>query len=372
MVQSRMVGASTLNNAVLFLNMIALGMTSLRGRIACNGLRSSEAVAFVHYYCLRSYRPRWVHSSTCLRLNRFLFEPQEVELSTTIKRTSPPKTTTIASSPTVLLSKQDFRTVHAAKILKLAHGDTVRAGIVGCEGTAGQYTDDAIIEWIPEAPVKKAEVLKNGNPPGSLRIHLHNLTLTESTEQQIPVSLILALPRPLQIGRILPMISQLGVEKLILTSAQKVPKDYFGSHYFRNPQVLREKLIEGLCQSGDVLLPQVHVVRNLRDFLGNNLDELFPKDEYARVVAHPQRRDSMEEPLRMGQVDFPSGSLSAKMVIAVGPEGGWTEPEELDLFIQKYGFQQVTLGTRTLRTDCAVVGLLTLANELCYKKNNDL
>lgn len=114
----------------------------------------------------------------------------------------------------------------------------------------GLLTDSAIIEWIPEGKVKKAEPLRNGNPPGSIRIRLEALKppskfLTPS------VSLILALPRPLQLGRMLPMISQMGVDQLILTEARKVPKDYFGSHLFRKPELLTELLIEGLCP-GDV------------------------------------------------------------------------------------------------------------------------
>jgi hypothetical protein len=55
------------------------------------------------------------------------------------------------------------------------------------------------------------------------------------------------------------MIAQMGVDTLVLTAARKVPKDYFGSHLFRKPELLVERLIGGLCQAGDVQLPQVHV-----------------------------------------------------------------------------------------------------------------
>lgn len=49
------------------------------------------------------------------------------------------------------------------------------------------------------------------------------------------------------------------------------------------------------------------------------------------------------------------------------PEGGWEEPNELDLF-EQHRFQKVTLGTRVLRSDVAVVSLLALANEVCSKE----
>lgn len=298
---------------------------------------------------------RHFHSTTVCHLNRFLFDPSEVEHDSA------------SSSAKVIIPKDDYRTIHAAKILGLENGNTVRAGVVSCEEYQnGLWTDQAIIEWIPEGKVKKAEVLKNGNPPGSLSIQLNNLSSPDDPSDEIRVSLILALPRPLQLARMLPMISQMGVDHLVLTQARKVPKDYFGSHLFRKPEVLRERLIEGLCQAGDVRLPKVHVVRNLPDFLDKELDDLFPLDTHARAIAHPQRLTS-GEPLRMGDIQFPKATPSSPhVVVAVGPEGGWEEPEELERF-QSLGFQQITLGTRTLRSDCAVVSLLGLAHEACYR-----
>jgi len=288
------------------------------------------------------------HSSTECRLNRFLIDTSEVDTSAS------------DGVPTATLPKDDYRTIHAAKTLGLHNGDTVRAGLVSCSEHNGLTTDKAVIEWLPEGNVKKAEPLGNGNPPGSLRIRMESLqeppaSLTPS------VSLILALPRPLQLGRILPMISQMGVDRLVLTAASKVPKDYFGSHLFRKPEQLTERLIEGLCQAGDVRLPEVTVIRNLRDFLANDLEDMFPANKYGRVIAHPLREsDAVEK--RMRQTLFPS--YPSRLVIAVGPEGGWEEPDELERF-QEHGFQQITLGTRILRSDCAVVSLLSLGHDVC-------
>lgn len=303
-------------------------------------------------------RSRSYHGSSSLSLNRFLFDPSELNAELTEDEKD--------GTPVALLGKDDYRTIHAAKVLNLANGDHVRAGIVSSEENRhGLWTDVATVEWIPEGKVKKAEILKNGNPPGSLRVRLNELSEPDSPSDQLHVSLILALPRPLQLGRMLPMISQMGVDHLILTQAAKVPKDYFGSHLFRKPEVLRERLVEGLCQAGDVRLPQLHIVRNLRRFLRNDMDELFPTDTYARVVAHPQRPSSELKPLRMKDITFPDNT-PRKVVIAVGPEGGWEEPDELDRF-QDLGFQQITLGKRTLRSDCAVISLLGLANEVCVE-----
>jgi RsmE family RNA methyltransferase len=296
--------------------------------------------------CTRQFR-----STTQVGLNRFLFDRSEVDWRN-------------EETPTVTLPKDDYRTRHAAKILSLHNGDTVRSGVVSCdEHQGGLITDAATIEWLPEGKVKKAEPLRNGNPPGSLRVHLLALQSPIDVLATPPVSLILALPRPLQLGRLLPMVAQMGVDRLILTEARKVPKDYFGSHLFRKPALLTEKLVEGLCQAGDVRLPTVHVVRHLSNFLNHDLDVLFPSDAYARVIAHPQRMDDESLPNRVRHVNFPDGP-QRRMVIAVGPEGGWEEPEELERF-QQHGFQPITMGTRVLRSDCAVVSLLSLAHDVC-------
>ena len=130
------------------------------------------------------------------------------------------------------------------------------------------------------------------------------------------------------------MISQLGIHHLILTNAKKVPKDYFGSHLLRKPQVLRDSLIEGLAQSGDVLLPKVTIVKHLKVFMEEELDILFPVGEVARVVAHPTRirrrgdgDDADEEvdggvAIRMSDVQFPSDGNDngppRQLLVAVG------------------------------------------------------
>ncbi|KAL7572109.1 hypothetical protein ACA910_001746 [Epithemia clementina (nom. ined.)] len=336
-----------------------------------------------------------LHQFSRRHLNRILFDWNEVRFQNDDENSSTKSQvgdfSTSLPPPTVTLDADDYRTIHAAKILGVCNNDTIRVGIISSHMNDGLLTDTATIEWIPQGKVKKAEPLaRSGNPPGLLRIHLHNLkhayaksagngTKIGSEPISINVSLILALPRPLQLNRVLPMISQMGVDHLVLTGASKVPKDYFGSHLFRKPQLLRDRLIEGLCQSGDVRLPHMVILNQLwrlcpkdevdetQNNNSNVLDQLFPVEEYARVVAHPLRHSENGEennphshPIRMDQVQFPQQDIR-KIVLAVGPEGGWLEPDELDWFV-KHGFQHVTLGPRVLRSDCAVVSLLALAH----------
>ena len=328
------------------------------------------------------------HRANPLYLNRILFDISEIDDrssdfsdknnhvadNTTFHDDHPPLAT-------VTLPRDDYRTIHVAKILGLCNGDTVRAGVVRCapnndnhgiegeggiaqEGKrnqqhqhlAGLITDDATISWLPEGKNKKAQPTKNGEPPGSLRLSIPqppktilsrdgcmeynndddatttNLLTALSATTRCPVSLLLALPRPLQLGRLLPMITQLGIHHLILTSAKKVPRDYFGSHILRQPAILRNLLIEGLAQSGDVQLPKITVVKHsLKIFMEEELDTLFPMDEVARVVAHPtriRRSDAVSEDgvpdscaMRMSDIHFPTDVKDdgpRQLLIAVG------------------------------------------------------
>lgn len=324
---------------------------------------------------------RGYHATKSLFLNRFLFDPYELD-----GRSSQ------SAVPTATLPATDYRTIHAAKVLGLMNGDKIRAGIILDQQlfieprknyttifheynsnhthhpSAGLVTDCAVITWIPEGKIKTPSPTKSGEPPGSLRIqldHLHPSQLDSSSTPQ--VSLLLALPRPLQLARLLPMISQIGVDHLILCTANKVPKEYFGSHLFRKPHELRKGLIEGLCQSGDVRLPKVTLVsHHLKAFLENSLDDFFPPEKVARVVAHPSRgadlTSNSSNTTRLRSVHFPDPCR--KLVVAIGPEGGWVEPTELEMF-QRLNFQQVTLGRRILRTDVAVVSILALAQDIC-------
>ena len=282
---------------------------------------SSSSLAFANHRHIRVHR-RHYHKSSHLQLNRILFDTSEID-------EGGPSSGGKESLATVTLPKDDYRTIHVAKILRLQSGDTLRAGSVRSPNDidnelAGVVTDYATIQWLPEGKIKKAQPTKNGEPPGSLQISLPHPPLTtlfnatQTTQDIPPVSLLLALPRPLQLGRILPMISQFGVDHLVLCNAKKVPKDYFGSHIFRKPEVLRGMLVEGLAISGDVRLPNVTVTKRLKIFIEDELDVLFPREEYARVIAHPQRKGDVDErgELRMSDIKFPS--LPKRILVAIG------------------------------------------------------
>jgi 16S rRNA U1498 N3-methylase RsmE len=214
------------------------------------------------------------------------------------------------------------------------------------------------------------------------------------------VDLILAVPRPLRLERILPVVSCIGVGRLVLVGASKVQADYFGSHLFRRPAEMRKGLVEGLSQgASDCLVPEVVVRRNLKKFIESaEFDEMFGGG-CQKVVAHPPSASIPLQPVRIASLPKLSASMTdrdgsqpqtqtqsqpqapiqpqqpaqaqshpqaqsqpqARIVVAVGPEGGW-EDDEVQLLVAK-GFQLCSLGPRILRTDMAVPVLLGLAHD---------
>ena len=96
-------------------------------------------------------------------------------------------------------------------------------------------------------------------------------------------------------------------------------------------------------------MPQVRVVRQLRPFLEDEAPGLFRHHE--RLLLHPRGGASMQ------------CSASGGVVLAIGPEGGWTE-FELEL-LENCNFRQVQLGWRVLRSDVACIAAIGAVTAAC-------
>jgi RsmE family RNA methyltransferase len=156
------------------------------------------------------------------------------------------------------------------------------------------------------------------------------------------VDLILAPPRPRVLKRLLPQLVSMGVGRIFLVGAKKVEKDFWGATLLK-PEIYRPLLIEGLMQAGTSALPVIETRRNFRRFITDELDCAFP-DAGRRVVAHPYGADS--SPV----------AGEGRLLLAVGPEGGWTDDEVA--LLESRGFVRYSLGARILRTDTALIALL--------------
>jgi RsmE family RNA methyltransferase len=153
-----------------------------------------------------------------------------------------------------------------------------------------------------------------------------------------PVSLLLALPRPKILRKVLQAAASMGVKRIALLGSYRVEKSYFSSPLLA-PAAIREQLLLGLEQGGDTVLPEVMVRRRFKPFVEDELEVCLP--ERVRWLAHPG--------------GAPLESLDGRddrAVLAIGPEGGWTPYEAEEL--RRRGFAAFSLGPRVLRVDAAV------------------
>ena len=165
------------------------------------------------------------------------------------------------------------------------------------------------------------------------------------------VDLVLAPPRPRVLKRLLPQLATLGVGRIVLVGAKKVEKDFWGATLLKE-EIYRPLLVDGLmqgCVSSRV--PTLETRRNFRKFVTDELDARFPTAN--RLVAHPYGADG-------GGAANGAQSGAGRLLLAIGPEGGWTD-EEVALLEAK-GFERYSLGRRILRTDTATIALLAKLN----------
>jgi RsmE family RNA methyltransferase len=219
------------------------------------------------------------------------------------------------------------RARHLREVLGVEPGRAVRAGLI-------------------DGPLGRAEVRAVEGD----RVRLV-FRAAGSTPPRPRVDLLLALPRPKVLKRLWAPLASLGVGRVMLTNARRVERYYFDSHAV-DPATWRPRMLEGLSQARDTRLPAVEVRKSLKILVEDDLDARCP--DARRLLADPVYRRS---PFDVARRTPPE----QRVLLALGPEGGWTDYER-DL-LERHGFVGVGLGPRTLRSDVAVVALLALVHE---------
>ncbi|MZR61789.1 16S rRNA (uracil(1498)-N(3))-methyltransferase [Alcanivorax sp. DP30] len=155
------------------------------------------------------------------------------------------------------------------------------------------------------------------------------------------LSLLLALPRPKMLKRILIDATSLGIKQIVLINSWKVDKSYWQTPNLKS-DLLREKMLLGLEQARDTVLPRLTLAPRFRPFVEDELDSWAGHGQ--RILAHPG--------------DFPTlpHSQTGPVTLAIGPEGGWTD-YEVDMLKQQQ-FACHSFGSRILRVETALPALV--------------
>ena len=221
------------------------------------------------------------------------------------------------------LTLSDHRAKHIVKVLRAEVGDQVRVGLIN--GDMGTGTILAI----------------KSKYPFSVEMELN---LSRQPHSIPPLDLILALPRPIMLKRILSQVTALGVGSIHLINANRVEKSFWEAGILK-PEEYYTHLLHGLEQAVDTRLPSVHIHPKFKTFM----EDIFPslaQNYHHLLLAHPNGEQ------QLGNV---IGCKNSRIALAVGPEGGWVDYEVKKF--QKQGFHSCTIGERILKVDTAVIAL---------------
>ncbi|MFT5710480.1 MAG: RsmE family RNA methyltransferase [Halioglobus sp.] len=211
----------------------------------------------------------------------------------------------------------DHRVQHLTKILKVEVNQTLRVGELN-----GKLGVGKVVSISGEKIVMSVEV-------------------TLAPPAKLPLTLVLALPRPKMLRRILRTVAELGVPDLHLINSYRVEKSYWKTPALEDEKV-QEYFVQGLEQARDTVLPRLHLHQRFKPFVEDELAALI--GHRTALVAHP------------GDYTMCPRGISGELLLAIGPEGGFI-PYEVEK-LGEAGCDIVSLGSRILRVENAVTSLI--------------
>jgi len=228
----------------------------------------------------------------------------------------------------ILLFEEDFTEPGLVRLTgrRLEHVTNVHRAAAG----------DALVVGVANGKMGTGVVTRLDRDALELRV-----TLDREPPPAIPLTLILALPRPKVLNRVLAGATSLGVKRIVLVNAWRVEKSYWKSPRLGDDNLLEQRVL-GLEQARDTMLPTIELRRLFRPFVERELPSIAAGS--LALVAHP--RAAAECPR----------AVTTPVTLAIGPEGGFIEEEIASL--TRVGFTAVSIGERVLRVETAVAALL--------------
>lgn len=234
----------------------------------------------------------------------------------------------------ILLFKNDFtgstkvklegrRFNYIKKVHRACAGDVLSVGLINEQMGKGRITKIT-------SEFAEMEVCLDTPPPARL-----------------PLVLVLALPRPKVVRRILQAVTCLGIKDIYLINAWRVEKSFWSSPVL-NRENLEKELITGLEQAKDTVLPDIFLKPLFKPFVVEELP-IIAENSLA-LTAHPKTSVPCPE------------NIKTPITLAIGPEGGFIDIEIKTL--EQAGFKTITLGKRILRTETAVPVLISRLTSL--------
>lgn len=228
----------------------------------------------------------------------------------------------------IIISQKDFINTHTVQLndYRFEHIQHVHRATI----------NDVLSVGLLNGNIGKGRITNISDESVSLHIECH-----QAPPPPLPLTLIVALPRPKMIKRILQTCATMGVKKIIFMNSYRVEKSYWQTPLLQ-PDKIQEQLILGLEQGKDTVLPEVTLEQRFKPFVEDRLPALC-KDTLA-LVAHPNSDKHCPH------------NISTPTTLVIGPEGGFI-PYEVEKLNQA-GCETIHLGQRILRVETAIPVLL--------------
>lgn len=308
------------------------------------------------------------------------------------------------------LSPDDCRTKHILTHLKKATGDTVSVGYIDDIDNTCKNKDGYTCKCI---------VLQRQN--GGIRLVRKPSTILHTPSNLPCITVLLALPFPARLKYLWPVLSSFCyVTRIVIIKSQLSDVEYTNSKALlpatygplielgmsqggRTRQVkvdidctssnsngISDKkeqtnqytrfwmenmgLVQHLATTGDSCDNRVAsddtTVRIFLDCGDENLSSSPPPPPVRDVIIEQYKQIIQQQTQQRGEDTSNSGPSIPSVIMAVGPERGWTE-DEAQFFTKVCGYQSATLGPSILRVDVAVIvglGIVSSALDECQNK----
>lgn len=212
---------------------------------------------------------------------------------------------------TIRLSDRRFE--HITKVIKPETGSTLKVGMIN-----GKIGTGRVVE-ITKDHIDISVQLHSEPPPPA------------------PLTLLLALPRPKVLRRVLKHATTIGIKNIYLINAWRVEKSYWQTPILKDDSISKI-FLDGLEQASDTVMPKLHMKCFFKTFVEDELPDIIKNT--CPLIAHPGTSEKT--------IDTSGG----RYTLAIGPEGGFIEPELRSL--KECGFTEMNFGQRILSVETAV------------------
>ena len=211
---------------------------------------------------------------------------------------------------------------HAVRVMRMKVGE----GLTLFDGEGREYRG------------RIREILK-----GEIAVSLEERIPKETQGAAIAIAVACAMPKRLRMETIIEKLTELGVEAILPLSSERTVPRVKKEEESKKLLRLRRVATEAAKQCGTPHLPEI-----ARFFSFSEILSLASAYDLALFMAPGGT------PLR----EFLKGKRARRIVVAIGPEGGWSPSEQENA--RKAGWAEVSLGKNILKVDTACLAAVSI------------